>query len=125
MLINKHENGLKHYNDPKTYIEYSNDIQKVYKNSKDYNPGKDRKVLIVFGDIIADIISNKKPNPIVTGLFVRGRKLNIPLISVTQSYFRVPKDRTSSTHYFNMKISNRRELQQIAIIPLILILKTL
>ena len=65
--------------------------------------------------MIADMHSNKKLNPIVTELFIRGRKLNIPLVFITQSYFAVPKNiRLNSTHYFVMKIPNKRELQQIA-----------
>ena len=76
--------------------------------------GKNRKVLIVFNDLIADMINNKKLNPIVTELFIRGRKLNISIVFITQSYFKVPKDvRLNSTHFFVMKISNKRELQQI------------
>ena len=74
-----------------------------------------RKVLIVFDDMIADMLSNKKLNPIVTELFIRGRKLNISLVFITQSYFAVPKNiRLNSTHYFIMKIPNKQELQQIA-----------
>ena len=66
--------------------------------------------------MIADIINNKKLNPVVTELFIRGRKLNISIVLITQSYFKVPKDvRLSSTHFFIMKISNKRELQQIAL----------
>ena len=62
------------------------------------------------------MLSNKKLNPIVTQLFIRGRKLNISLIFITQSYFTVPKNiRLNSTHYFIMKIPNKRELQQIAL----------
>ena len=82
---------------------------------KDYDPNKKRKILIVFDDMIADMLSNKKLNPIVTELFIRGRKLNISLVFITQSYFAVPKNiRLNSTHYFVMKIPNKRELQQIA-----------
>ena len=81
----------------------------VYKNIEDYNPDKKRKVLIVFDDMIADMINNKKLNPIVTELFIRGRKLNISIVFITQSCFRVPKDvRLNSTHLFIMKISNKR-----------------
>ena len=91
-LINKREEvGLDHFNDPKAFIEYSNDIQDVYKNIKDYNPGKERKILIVFDNMIADMINNKKLNPIVTELFIRGRKLNISIVFIMQSYFKVPK----------------------------------
>ena len=71
--------------------------------------------MIVFDDMIADMLSNKKLNPIVTELFIRGRKLNISLVFITQSYFAVPKNiRLNSTHYFIMKIPNKQELQQIA-----------
>ena len=74
-LINKREStGLKHFNDPDAFIEYSNDMQDVYKNIKEYNVDKERKILIVFDDMIADMINNKKLNSIVTELFVRGRK---------------------------------------------------
>ena len=73
-------------------MEYSNDMQDVYKNIEDYNPIKKRKILIVFDDTIADIISNNKLNPIVTELFIRGRKLNVSIVFITQSYFKVPKD---------------------------------
>ena len=66
--------------------------------------------------MIADMINNKKLNPIVTKLFIRGRKLNISIAFVTQSYFKVPKDvRLNSTVSFIMKIPNKRELQQIAL----------
>ena len=73
-------------------------MQNVYKNIED-----------------ADMINNKKLNPTVTELLIRGRKLNVSIIIITQSYFKVPKDVTlSSTHFFIMKIANKRELQQIA-----------
>ena len=91
-------------------------MQDVYKNIEDYNPNKKRKILINFGDMIADMINNKRLNPIVTELFIRGRKLNISIVFITQSYFKVPKDvRLNSTHFFIMKITNKRELQQIAL----------
>ena len=91
-------------------------MQDVYKNIEDYNPGKKRKVLIVFDDMIADIINNKRLIPIVTELFIRGRKLDISIVFITQSYFKVPKDvRLNSTHFFIMKIPNKRELHQIAL----------
>ena len=116
-LINKREStGLKHFNDPKAFIEYSNDMHDVYKNIDDYNPDKENKILIVFDDMIADMINNKKLNSIVTELFIRGRKLNISLVFITQSYFRVPKDvRRNTTLFFIAKILNKKELQQTAI----------
>ena len=91
-------------------------MQDVYKNIDEYNVGKERKILIDFDDMIADVINNKKLNSIVTELFIRGRKLNISLAFITQSYFKVPKDvGINSTHFFVMKIPNKRELQQIAL----------
>ena len=97
-------------------MEYSNDMQDVYKNIEDYNPIKKCKVLIIFDDMIADMINNNMLNPIVTELFIRGKKLNISIVFITQSYFKVPKDvRLNSTHFFIMKIPNKRELQQIAL----------
>ena len=116
-LINQREKVyVSHYNDSKAFIEYSNDMQDVYKNIEDYNPRNNRKVLIIFDDTIADMINNKKLNPIVTELFIRGRKLNISIVFIAQSYFKVPKDvRLNSTHFFIIKIPNKRELQQIAL----------
>ena len=88
----------------------------VYKNIDDYNPDKENKILIVFDDMIADMIRNKKLNSIVTELFIRGRELNISLVFITQSYFKFPKDvRLNTSHVFIAKIPNKRELQQIAI----------
>ena len=115
-LINKIQSkGLKHLKDPKAFIEYSNDMQDVYGNINDYNPYRENKILLVFDDMIADMINNKKLNSIVTELFIRGRKPNISLVFITQSYFKVPKDvRLNTTHFFIMKISNKIELQQIA-----------
>ena len=73
-------------------------------------------MLIVLDDMIADMINNKKLNPVVTELFIRGRKLNISIVFITQSYFKLPKDvRLNSAHFFIMKIPNKRELQQIAV----------
>ena len=116
-LINKREKvGLNHFNNPKAFMEYSNDMQDVYKNIEDYNPIKKSKVLIIVDDMIADMINNNKLNPVVTELFIRGRKLNISIAFITQSYFKVPKDaRLNSTHFFIMKIPNKRELQQIVL----------
>ena len=85
-------------------------------NIEDYNLGKKRKVLIAFDDMIADMINNKRLNPRVTELFIRGIKLNISIVFITQSYFKVPKDvRLNSTQVFIMKIPNKRELQRIAL----------
>ena len=67
-------------------------MQDVYKDIEEYNIGKKRNVLIVFDDMIADMINNTKLNPVVTELFIRGRRLNISIVFITQSYFKVPKD---------------------------------
>ena len=92
-LINKCEKvGLNYFDDSKAFMEYSNDMQDVYKNIEDYNPIKKCKILIVFDDMIADMINNKKLNPVVTELFIRGKKLNISIVFIMQSYFKVPKD---------------------------------
>ena len=101
-LVNKRDGvGINHFNDPKAFIEYSNDMHDVYKNIDDYNPDKENKILIVFDDMIADMINNKKLNSVVTELFIRGRKLNISLVFIMQSFFKVPKDvRLNSTHFF-------------------------
>ena len=101
-LINKREiTGSKHFNDPKAFIEYSNNMEDVYKNIDEYNINKERKILIVFDDMIADMFNNKKLNSVVTELFVRGRKLNISIVFILQSYFKVPKDvRLDTTHFF-------------------------
>ena len=105
--INKRENtGLQHLNDPKAFIENSNDMQDV----------KERQILIVFDDMTADMINNKKLNSILTELFITSRKLNISFVFITQSYFKFPKNvRLNSTHFFIMKIPNKREFQQTAL----------
>ena len=88
----------------------------VYKNINDYNPSRKRKILIVFDDMISDIMANKKIRVIIKELFIRCRKLNSSLVFITQSYFSVPKDvRLNSTRYLIMKINNRKNLQNIAI----------
>ena len=88
----------------------------VYEYIHDYNSSRKIKLLIVFDDTIADIMTNKKFQAIVKELFIRCRKLNISLVFIRQSYFSVPKDvRLNLTHYLTMKINNRKELQNIAI----------
>ena len=82
-LINKREVGINHFNDSKAFIEYSNDMSIIYKNINHYNPNKENKILIVFDDMIADMIQNKKLNSIVTELFMRGRESNISVF-ITQ-----------------------------------------
>ena len=87
-------------------------MNNIYKNIEDYNPNNKQKILIVFDDMIADMLSNKNLTPIVTELlFIKGRKLNISLVFITQSHFAFPKNiRLNSMHYFIMKILNKREL---------------
>ena len=83
----------------------------VYENIDDYNPNKKRKNLIVFDDIIGDIMSNEKSQAVVKELFIRCRKLNISLVFITQSYFSVPKDdKLNSTHYLMIKIHNKKRI---------------
>ena len=80
MLIKKKKiAGLNYLNDSKAFIEYSNDVDDIFKNIKEQNPNKRQKILIIFDEMIADKLSNKKFNSIVTKLFVRGGKLNISL----------------------------------------------
>ena len=83
--FNKRESTeLKHLNDSKIFIEYSNDMDDIYKNIEENNPHKNCKMLVVFDDMFADMLSNKKLNPVVNELFIRGRKLNISLVFITQ-----------------------------------------
>ena len=93
MLIKKCKDaGIKCLNDPNAFIECSNRMDDVYENIHDYNSNRKRKILIVFDDMIADIMTNKKFQAIIKELFIRCRKLNISLVFITQSYFSVPKD---------------------------------
>ena len=88
----------------------------IYTNIDEYNTDKENKILVVFDDIIAVMIRNKKLNSVVTELFIRGRKLNTALVFITQSYFKVQKDvRLNTSHFFIAKVPNKRELQQITI----------
>ena len=92
-------------NETKAFMEYSNEMQDVYKNIEDYNPDKKRKLLIVFDDMIADMVNvnnnNDKLDSIVMELFTRVRKLNISIVFITRAYFKLPKDvRLNSTHFF-------------------------
>ena len=91
-------------------------MQDVYKNIEEYNIGKKRKILIVFDDMIVDMINNKKLNPAVTELFIKGRKWDISIFFITQLHFKVPKDvRLNSTHFLIMTVLNKREIQQMAL----------
>ena len=87
----------------------------VLENINNYNKKRDKKVLIIFDDMIADIMRSEKFKAIVKELFIRCRKLNISIAFITQSYFRAPKDaRLNSIHYILMKIGNKKELKSIA-----------
>ena len=110
-LIKKREDaGIKHLNNPNAFIECSNTMDDVYENIHDYNSSRKRKILIVFDDMIADIMTNNEFKAIIKELFIRRRKLNISLVFITQTYFSVPKDvRLNSTHYLIIKINNRKE----------------
>ena len=114
-LIKEREStGLKHFNDPKAFIEYSNDMQDVYKNIDEYNVDKERKILIVFDDMIADMINNKKLNSIVTELFIRGRELNVSLAFITQSHSKVPKDvRLNTTDFLSSKFKIKENFNKL------------
>ena len=99
--------GIKHFNDSNAFIECFNTIDdntddyNVYENIDDYNPSRKRKVLIVFDDMIADIMTNKKFQATIKELFIRCGKLNISFVFITRSYFSVPKDvRLNSMHYY-------------------------
>ena len=103
LIIKREDVGINCSNDTKAFIEYSSDMH-FYKNINNYNPVKENKILVVFDDMIADMIQNKKLNSIVTELFISGRKLNISLVFNTQSYFKVPKDvRLNTTHILSQK----------------------
>ena len=100
--------GLKDFHDSKAFFEYLNDMDDIYKNIEEFNPNEKRKILIFFCDTNADMLSHKRCNPTGTELFKRGRKLNISLVFIKQSYFAVPKSFTlSSTHYFILKNSKK------------------
>ena len=108
--------GIKHVNNPNAFIECLNTMDDVYENIDDYNPIRERKRLIVFDDMIVDIMTNRRFQAIVKELFIRCRTLIVSLVFITQFYFSVPKDvRLNSTHYLIMKINNRTELQNVAI----------
>ena len=116
-LIKKREDaGTKHLNDPEAFTECYNTMDDIYEDIDEHNPSRERKIFIMFDDMIADIMKNKKFQAIIKELSIRSRKLNISLVFITQSYFSVPKVvRLNSTHYLIMKINNKRELQNIAI----------
>ena len=102
ILINiRGSTSLKHFNESKTFIGYSNDMDDIYKNIEEYIPIKKREILIAFDDMIADMLSNKNLNLIVTEL----------IVFITQSYFAVPKNiRLNSTHCSTMKNSKHTRI---------------
>ena len=115
-LINKREQaGIKNLYDPKAFIEYSDDMDDAFDNINNYNKNRDKKVLIIFDDMIADFMRSEKFKAKVKELFIRCRKLDISIVFITQSYFRTPKDaRLNTTHYILMKIGSKKELKSIA-----------
>ena len=120
-LIKKRENaGIKYLNHPNGFIECSNTMHDVYENINDYNSSRKRKTLIVFDDMIAEIMKNKKFQAIIEELVIRCRKVNISLVFTSQSYFSVPKDvRLDSTHYLIMKLATKEnyKILQLIILP--------
>ena len=114
-LINKRKQaGIKNLNDPHAFIKYSSDMNDVLEDINNYNKGRDKKVLIIFDDMIADIMRSEKFKAIVKELFIRCRKLNISIDFITQSYFRTPKDaKLNSAHYILMKMGHKKELKSI------------
>ena len=117
LLINKREKtGINFNNDPTAFIEYSNSMDDIFPQIKDYNKKRKRKGLIVFDDMISHVMSDKKAQQVLKDLFIKCRKLNISLCFLTQSYFSVSKDvRLNCTHYILFILYNKRELQNIAI----------
>ena len=115
-LINKREQaGIKNLDDPNAFIEYSDDMNDVLDDINNYNKNRDKKVLIVFDDMIADIEYNKKFKRIIKELFYRAHKINVSIVFIMQLYFRALKDaRLNNTHYILMKIGNEKEFKSIA-----------
>ena len=115
-LINKREQaGIKNLNDPHAFIEYSDDMSDMPDDINNYNKNRDKKVLIVFDDMIAYTEYNKNFKRIIKELFYRARKINVSIVFIIQFYFRALKDaRLNSTHYILMRIGNKKELKRIA-----------
>ena len=110
-FINRRQKVGEEYGDPDGFIEVSSNLEDVYDIIEDYNPDKDKNILIVFDDMITEQNIPHK----VTELFIRGRKLNISLAFITQSYFTVPKDvRLNCSHFHIMSLSNPREVGSVA-----------
>ena len=117
LLIDKREkSGINLNNDPSAFVEHFNSMDDILSDIEDYNKKRKRKVLEIFDDMISHVMSDKKAQQILKDLFIRCRKLNISLCFLTQSCFSVPKDvRLYCTHYILFKLTNKRELQNIAI----------
>ena len=115
-LINKREQaGIKNLNDPHAFREYPDDMDDVLDDINNYNKNRDKKVLIVFDDMIADIEYNKNFIKIIKELFCTACKINVSIVFITQSYFRALRDaRLNSTHYILMKTGNKKEFYKIA-----------
>ena len=106
--------GIDPHNDPRAYIEYSSDMHDVYKKINYYNHDKENIILIVFDEMIADMINNKKLNSVITELFIRGRKLNIYLVFITRSYFKVPKYvRLNTAHFLSQKFQIEQSFKKL------------
>ena len=118
--LKKRENaGITYLNDPNAFIECFNTMDDVYENINDYNPSRKRKIFIVFDDMMADIMTNKKFKATIKKLFIRCRKLSISLVFITQSYFFVPKHvRLNSTHYLIMKWTTKENYKILQLIIL-------
>ena len=109
--------GWNHLNFSKVFIEYSNNINDIYKNIEECNPNKKRKTIIAFDDMIADMLSNKKLNSVVTELFNRSKKLNVFLVFITQSYLKVSKDVIlNTTHFLLWNLQANKNLKKLLII---------
>ena len=110
-LISKLESaGSKHCEDPKAFIEYSNNMDGIFESGDEYNPTEKRKILIAFDYMIVDILSYKKLKSVVTELFIIGRKLFLLFLSHNLISKNVSKNFTlNSTHYFIVKIPSKRE----------------
>ena len=105
LIRNRQNKGIKHLNDSKAFIECSITMNDLYENIDNYNLKRKRKILIVFGDMIADIMTNKKIQSIIKDLFIRCRKQNISLVFIIQSYFFGLKDvRLISTQYLILQL---------------------
>ena len=101
LIKNRENGGIKHLNDSKAFIEWSNTMNDVYENIDNYNLNRKRKVLIVFDDMIAEIMTSKKFQSITKGLFIRCRKINISLVFVTVLFFCSKRRKTKFNTLFD------------------------